>query len=107
MAEPSPFLLLCQSTLPTDHVQASGPLPGRRSRQTARSRNEIAALTGLSVAAYVASVAWKGLAFQGQRLDTPHKRLGHITDADRGNCVERGGCGGPTHATRSECMTKP
>jgi hypothetical protein len=26
--------------------------------------------------AYVASVAWKGLAFQGQRLDTPHKRLG-------------------------------
>jgi hypothetical protein len=40
MVEPSPFLLLCQSALPTDHVQASGPLPGRRSRQTARSRNE-------------------------------------------------------------------
>jgi len=41
--------------------------------------------------AYVASVAWKGLAFQGQRLDTPHKRFGHITAADWRICVACGG----------------
>src|SRR6516164_7008672 len=42
-----------------------------RGRET-RSR----LLRPFSRCAYVGSVAWKGLAFQGQRLETPHKRLG-------------------------------
>src|SRR5262249_39048055 len=33
MVEPSPFLLLRQSALPTDPMQASSLLPGRRSSQ--------------------------------------------------------------------------